>query len=70
MKKYLNATSESAERPRCKESDATVITRQPGCCICISTADCIPILLYDRKNQVGSRRPCGLAGTVNLHSGN
>ena len=24
-----------------------LITTEPGCCICISTADCIPVLLYD-----------------------
>ena len=28
-----------------------LITTEPGCCICISTADCIPVLLYDRVHH-------------------
>lgn len=42
-----------------------LITREPGCCICISTADCIPILLYDRKNAVIAAVHAGWRGTVN-----
>ena len=48
--KYLNATSD--ERTTMLQRVDALITKEPGCCICISTADCIPILLYDRKNQV------------------
>ena len=44
---YLHATAE--ERHSMLQGIDALITREPGCCICISTADCIPILLYDRK---------------------
>ena len=37
--------------------------------ICISTADCIPILLYDRKNQVVAAAHAGWRGTVNYIAG-
>ena len=46
-----------------------LITKDPGCCICISTADCIPILLYDRKNQVVAAAHAGWRGTVNYIAG-
>ena len=42
-----------------------LITHEPGYCICISTADCIPILLYDRKNAVIAAVHAGWRGTVN-----
>ena len=41
---YLHATAE--ERHSMLQGIDALITREPGCCICISTADCIPILLY------------------------
>jgi len=34
-------------------------------CICISTADCIPILIYDIRNKVASCVHAGWRGTVN-----
>lgn len=42
-----------------------VITRQPGCCLCISTADCIPVLLYDTVHQAVAAVHAGWRGTVN-----
>lgn len=41
-----------------------VITNQPGCCICISTADCVPLLLYDKKHGVVAAVHSGWRGTV------
>lgn len=41
-----------------------VITRLPGVCVCISTADCIPVLLYDRTHQVVAAVHAGWRGTV------
>lgn len=41
-----------------------IITNQPGCCICISTADCIPILLYDKEHQAIAAVHAGWRGTV------
>ena len=45
--------------------DALVADR-PGICLCISTADCIPILLYDRKHQAIAAVHAGWRGTVNF----
>src|SRR5688500_9800877 len=33
------------------DTDA-LVTTEPGICIAVMSADCVPILLYDRKNQV------------------
>lgn len=41
-----------------------IITHEPGCCLCISTADCVPILLYDKKQQVVAAVHAGWRGTV------
>ena len=60
---YLHATAE--ERHSMLQGIDALITREPGCCICISTADCIPILLYDRKNAVIAAVHAGWRGTVN-----
>lgn len=42
-----------------------VMTRQRGCCVCISTADCIPVLLYDTLHQAVAAVHAGWRGTVN-----
>lgn len=42
-----------------------VVTRLPGYCLCISTADCIPLLLYDKRTQVIAAIHAGWRGTVN-----
>ena len=47
---YLSLSE--AERSRCREGVDAVITSEKNCCICVSTADCVPILLYDRTHQV------------------
>lgn len=41
-----------------------LITNEPGCCLCISTADCIPVLLYDKKHQTVGAVHAGWRGTV------
>ncbi len=64
---YLQAPNE--ERIAMLQGVDALITREPGCCICISTADCIPILLYDRKNQVVAAAHAGWRGTVNYIAG-
>lgn len=43
-----------------------LITRLPGICLCISTADCIPILLYDRRHRAIAAVHAGWRGTVNF----
>ena len=42
-----------------------VINRIPGYCLCVSTADCVPVLLYDDKNRVVAAIHAGWRGTVN-----
>lgn len=41
-----------------------LVTNTPGCCICISTADCVPLLVYDRKNRAVAAIHAGWRGTV------
>jgi YfiH family protein len=45
------------------QADA-LITQQPGICICVQTADCLPILLYDTKNSAIAAIHSGWRGTV------
>ena len=41
-----------------------LITQLPGYCIAISTADCVPILLYDKEKKVVAAVHAGWRGTV------
>jgi YfiH family protein len=41
-----------------------VVTDQRGVCLCISTADCIPVLLYDRRTGATAAIHAGWRGTV------
>ena len=43
-----------------------MITDKPGVCLCVSTADCIPILLYDHVHRVIAAVHAGWRGTVNF----
>jgi len=45
------------------ETDA-LITSEPGICIAVMSADCVPILLYDKKNNVVAAVHSGWRGTV------
>ncbi len=60
---YLQATAE--ERHAMLQGIDALMTRQTGCCICISTADCIPILLYDTVHQAVAAVHAGWRGTAN-----
>ena len=42
-----------------------LITDLPKICLCVSTADCIPILLFDEKKNVVAAIHAGWRGTVN-----
>ncbi|HKI88918.1 MAG TPA: peptidoglycan editing factor PgeF, partial [Draconibacterium sp.] len=46
-----------------KETDA-LVTNQPGICLCVQTADCVPILLFDPKENVIAAVHAGWRGTV------
>jgi polyphenol oxidase len=56
------ALSEIPEK-EIKETDA-LVTNQPGICLCVQTADCVPILLFDPKKQAISAVHAGWRGTV------
>jgi len=51
------------EAGRPEQTDA-VITDQPGLCVCVKTADCIPILLYDERKRLVAAVHAGWRGTV------
>ena len=51
------------EPGRPEQTDA-VITDQSGLCVCVKTADCIPILLYDTRKRVVAAVHAGWRGTV------
>ena len=53
-----------AERKEKLEGIDAVATNLPGVCIGVSTADCIPILLYDSRQHVGAAIHAGWRGTV------
>lgn len=50
-------------RKRLEDVDA-IVTDVSGLCICVSTADCIPILLYDEKYSAVAAIHAGWRGTV------
>ena len=45
------------------EVDA-VVTHRKGVCLCVSTADCVPILIYDKIKEVIAAVHAGWRGTV------
>lgn len=61
-KNFLRLTPE--ERTEKLQQTDALITDEPGICICISTADCIPLLLYDTKQQVTAAIHAGWKGTA------
>lgn len=61
-----NFLAANAERRReLLQGVDALITKEQGYCLCISTADCVPVLLYDRKNQAIAAVHAGWRGTVN-----
>lgn len=46
------------------EGTDAVITDRPGLCVCVKTADCIPVLLYDTRKRVIAAVHAGWRGTV------
>lgn len=46
-----------------EETDA-LVTNQPGICLCVQTADCVPILLFDPKQKAVAAIHAGWRGTV------
>lgn len=60
-----NVTDSVSEEiaPGLQDTDA-VITRKPGLCIGISTADCLPLLFYDPVHRAAGAAHAGWRGTV------
>lgn len=56
---------ETEKRERLEGID-TIMTGEPGCCIGVSTADCVPVLLYDKQHQVVAAVHAGWRGTVSF----
>lgn len=61
-KEFIEATEQ--RRGELLDGVDAVVTVEKAYCICVSTADCIPILLYDRKNEVVAAIHAGWRGTV------
>lgn len=59
---FLDATPEW-KKEQLQGIDA-VMTSEKGCIVCVSTADCVPILLYDKKNEAVAAVHAGWRGTV------
>lgn len=59
-----NEASED-ERARMLRGVDALVTGYPGYCLCISTADCIPVLLFDERNKIVGAIHAGWRGTVN-----
>ena len=54
----------TADRAQALEGVDALITRQQGVCIGVSTADCVPILLYDPAQKACAAIHAGWRGTV------
>lgn len=52
------------ERRQCLEGFDAVLTQVKGLCIGVSTADCIPLLLYDPVHEASAAVHAGWRGTV------
>ena len=55
--------SGDARQAMLQEKDA-IITSIPNVCLCVSTADCVPVLLYDSEREVVAAVHAGWRGTV------
>lgn len=58
---FQNLTDE--EKWELLEEKDAVITDIPGICVCVSTADCIPVFLYDTRHQAVAAIHAGWRGT-------
>ena len=67
---HTNCVAEIDEVPDCEitETDA-LVTNRKGICICVQTADCVPILLFDSEKQVVAAIHAGWRGTLKKIAG-
>lgn len=59
----VTGTDADAWTPLLEGTDA-LVTQQPGVCLCISTADCVPLFFYDPEHQAIGMAHAGWRGTV------
>jgi YfiH family protein len=62
-KTRIVSVDQTTQREELLETDA-LITNVPGLCIAVMSADCVPILLYDKKNNAVGAVHSGWRGTV------
>jgi len=62
---HTNCVAEISDIPanEIKETDA-LVSNKTGICLCVQTADCVPILLFDPVNNVIAAVHAGWRGTV------
>jgi polyphenol oxidase len=60
--RIVNVTSRTT-KDELMETDA-LITKEKGICVAVMSADCVPILVYDRANHVCAAVHSGWKGTV------
>ncbi|MDP3433790.1 MAG: peptidoglycan editing factor PgeF [Bacteroidota bacterium] len=60
---HIVVVTSGTDRTTISESDA-LITNEPGLFICVQTADCVPILLFDPQKKVVAAIHAGWRGTV------
>lgn len=54
----------TAERSKILHNVDALVTNQTGICIGVTTADCVPVLLYDPENRVVAAIHAGWRGTI------
>lgn len=60
-KNYFSLTSE--QQAECIENTDALITSISGVCICVSTADCVPVCLYSEESNIAAVIHAGWRGT-------
>ncbi|RKD92458.1 peptidoglycan editing factor PgeF [Mangrovibacterium diazotrophicum] len=60
---HVVVVQKSREVQDVEDTDA-LVTNQPGLCICVQTADCVPVLIYDPVRKVVAAIHAGWRGTV------
>lgn len=59
---YINKCKD--DRAAWLEGVDALVTNLTGYCLCVSTADCVPVLLYDKQKQAVAAIHAGWRGTV------
>ena len=54
---------DSVPKSEISDTDA-LVTNKPGICLCVQTADCVPVLLFDPQKKVIAAVHAGWRGTV------